>query len=574
MASRRRQGYWSDVSRQRIWSRRIADELWSGIVTPLTFTTLAEPMAEHMVRRRLGNAGLGRLAAEPVFRLSHGRVYVNASLVAEVMMEIPAPFLSDGLLELLPLELRATVRAQQRSLLSPSLGAILLNLGLHERGWLPWARATLFRGAAERASADVAAPSIAAAVDRDQIAAAIEELTRRLGEYLDAVSWGMIYAYVFFHLTGELATRWTADGSAPELTMGVDGIRTFEIHDELVACAVAARDDAVLAEVVSGDPRIVAQRCTRGELGRFGERMRALLRTHGHRLVGRDLSYPTWGEEPAVVVQMVQKLLDAGIHTTAAARHERHREARRRVAESVASGFGGAVKRLVFERALAWCEEYYVLRENMRYHADLFLAALRRLSLAAAGHLVAAGELARPDDVFHLEARELRDALLGRAAADLAARATARRASYASLVRTEPPESIAGDDPIPAPPAIAAERSVEATVISDAAASLSGLGVSPGRAVGRARVVHSVDDLREVRAGEVIVAAATDPSWTSLLAVGGALVLEMGGLLSHGAIVARELGIPAVVNVAQATRVLVTGDRVVVDGQAGTVARA
>jgi pyruvate,water dikinase len=98
--------------------------------------------------------------------------------------------------------------------------------------------------------------------------------------------------------------------------------------------------------------------------------------------------------------------------------------------------------------------------------------------------------------------------------------------------------------------------------------------VSPGRAVGRARVVHSVDDLKDVRAGEVIVAAATDPSWTSLLAVGGALVLEMGGLLSHGAIVARELGIPAVVNVAQATRVLVTGDRVVVDGHAGTVARA
>ncbi len=563
------------MSRRRIWSRRIADELWSGIVTPLTFTTLAEPMAEHMVRRRLGNAGLGRLAAEPVFRLSHGRVYVNASLVAEVMMEIPAPFLSDGLLDLLPAELRATVRAQQRSLLSPSLGAILLNLGLHERGWLPWARATLFRGAAERASADVAAPSIATADERDEIAAAIDQLTRRLGEYLDAVSWGMIYAYVFFHLTGELATRWTTDGSAPELTIGVDGIRTFEIHDELVACAVAARDDAVLAEVVSGDPRVVAERCARGELGRFGERIRALLRTHGHRLVGRDLSYPTWGEEPAVVVQMVQKLLDAGIQTTATARHERHREARRRVAESVATGFGGAVKRVVFERALAWCEEYYVLRENMRYHADLFLAALRRLSLAAAGHLVAAGELARPDDVFHLEARELRDALLGRAAPDLAARATARRAAYASLARTEPPESIAGDDdPAPAPAAIAAERSAQARTIADAVASLSGLGVSPGRAVGRARVVHSVDDLKEVRAGEVIVAAATDPSWTSLLAVGGALVLEMGGLLSHGAIVARELGIPAVVNVAQATRLLVTGDRVVVDGQAGTVARA
>lgn len=563
------------MSQQRIWSRRIADELWSGVVTPLTFTTLAEPMAEHMVRRRLSSAGLRRLGVQPVFRLSRGRVYVNASLVAEVMAEIPAPFLSDGLLELLPAELRATVRARQRSLLSPSLGAILLNLGLNERGWLPWARAALFREAAERASADVAAPSIVSAATRVELAAAIEQLTRQLGEYLDAVSWGMIYAYVFFHLTEELAARWTRDGSAPELTMGVDGIRTFEIHDELVACAVAARDDADLAQVVSGDPRTVAERCARGELGLFGERMRALLETHGHRLVGRDLSYPTWREEPAVVVQMVQKLLDAGVRETATARHARHREVRRRVAESVAAGLGGTVKRLIFERALAWCEEYYVLRENMRYHADLFLAALRRLSLAAAGHLAAAGELAVPGDVFHLEARELRDALLGRAAPDLAARATARREAYARFASIEPAESFAGDDEmVAASPPRLEERPVAGTIVRDVVASLSGLGVSPGRAVGRARVVHSVDDLKDVRAGEVIVAAATDPSWTSLLAVGGALVLEMGGLLSHGAIVARELGIPAVVNVAQATRVLVTGDRVVVDGQAGTVARA
>jgi pyruvate,water dikinase len=84
-------------------------------------------------------------------------------------------------------------------------------------------------------------------------------------------------------------------------------------------------------------------------------------------------------------------------------------------------------------------------------------------------------------------------------------------------------------------------------------------------------VVRTVDELQALRAGEVIVAPMTDPSWTSLLALGGALVLEIGGLLSHGAIVARELGIPAVVDVTSATALLATGDLLAVDGSAGTV---
>jgi pyruvate,water dikinase len=102
--------------------------------------------------------------------------------------------------------------------------------------------------------------------------------------------------------------------------------------------------------------------------------------------------------------------------------------------------------------------------------------------------------------------------------------------------------------------------------------ALLGVGVSPGRAVGDARIVRELRDLEAVRRGEVIVAAATDPSWTSLLSLGGALVLEVGGMLSHGAIVARALGIPAVAEVARATSLLRTGDRVTVDGGSGRIA--
>jgi phosphoenolpyruvate synthase/pyruvate phosphate dikinase len=100
--------------------------------------------------------------------------------------------------------------------------------------------------------------------------------------------------------------------------------------------------------------------------------------------------------------------------------------------------------------------------------------------------------------------------------------------------------------------------------------ALRGTGVSPGVASGIARVIHSPAGAR-LEPGEVLVAPSTDPGWTPLFLTASALVMEMGGMTSHGAVVAREYGIPAVVGVPGATARLTSGQRVVVDGSAGTV---
>lgn len=565
---------------ERVWSRRIADELWSGAVTPLSFTMLADPMAEHMVRRRLENAGLALLASEPVFRLSRAHVYVNASLIADVMAEIPSVFLSDGLLELLPPPLRSPLRARARSVLSTSVAGVVLRLGLHERAWMPWARAGLFRDATARIAGDLARFSPAPGAADAAIAEAIDGVRARLGSFLEVVSWGMIHAYVFFHLTAELIAHWAPelDGAATmsALTMGLGGIRTFEVHDELVACAALARADARLRDDVTGDPAAVAAACVAGGGGAFAAGIRALLDRHGHRFVGRDLSQRTWHEQPAVVVEMVRKLLDSGVRESSAERRARRAEAVRRTAERVGTGLGGTVKRLAFERVLGWCEEYYVLRENMRYHADQFLAALRFLALTASVRLVVRGALRAPDDVFFLEIDELRASLLGSGAtaAALAERSSARRADQTLWATGDPPECLFGDaEPADGADVAADDRTTFGSAEARRSAGLAGVGVSPGVAAGLARVVRSLDELEGLAPGEIVVATATDPSWTSLLAVAGALVLEMGGPLSHGAIVARELGIPAVVNVANATRLVAPGERLVVDGGTGAVRR-
>ena len=102
-------------------------------------------------------------------------------------------------------------------------------------------------------------------------------------------------------------------------------------------------------------------------------------------------------------------------------------------------------------------------------------------------------------------------------------------------------------------------------------ATLTGWAASPGRATGRVRHLHTVADGDLLEPGEIIVAVTTDPRWTPLFLRAGGIVLEQGGPLSHAAIVARELGLPAVLNVADAMHLLGAGSMVVVDGTAGVV---
>lgn len=536
------------------WSRRAADELWSGVVTPLTFSLLSDVMADRMVRRRLRRAGFEELSDAPVFRLIRGRVYVNAILIADVLREVPAVFLSDGVLGLIPEALRSSVRATPRSLFDRQTARTIWALVRNEAQWTPLARIRAF----EEACADVRAAHEGASSKRAESPEAIRselDATRdRLGDYLETVSWTMIYAYVFSHLAAHVSEAWLDEPSFAWTSDGVDGVRTFEVHAEISSIADQLAMDARLRSLVSDRPATeVAEAALRGEIGPVGDQIRDVSERHGHRLIARDLSFPTWGERPEFVVEMVKRLVAArGSKAEVSGLEEPSRSPRRR-------GVGWRARLL--EVGLAWCRPYYAARENMRYHADYFLSDLRRLALAAGGWMTWQGVLRANDDVFYLTFEELRMALQGDGG-DLRRQVEDRRRSYETFRAEVGGEVFWGDDEAPAD--VRTEEEADAT---------QGVGASPGRIEARVRVLHAVEELDAIEEGEILIASATDPTWASYLSLTAGLVLEVGGLLSHGAIVARELGIPAVVDVAGATKIFQTGDRLRIDGATGVVER-
>ena len=200
------------------------------------------------------------------------------------------------------------------------------------------------------------------------------------------------------------------------------------------------------------------------------------------------------------------------------------------------------------------------LRETPKFFVVRLFGLFREALLAAGQKLVEAGKLAEAEDVFFLHLWELK-ALGSGETRDWKALMAERRATYArELRRRRIPRIMLSDG----------TAFYDAPSTGDAANTLSGSPVSAGVVEGVVRVVFDPHGVQLVP-GEILVCPATDPAWTPLFLAAGGLVMEVGGMMTHGSVVAREYGIPAVVGVSQATTRLKPVRRVRVDGSSGMV---
>jgi pyruvate,water dikinase len=220
------------------------------------------------------------------------------------------------------------------------------------------------------------------------------------------------------------------------------------------------------------------------------------------------------------------------------------------------------IKRMIFNHLLVRVQNGSVFRENVKSEVIKLLTAMRKLLIELGKRLSNEGVLKNVDDTFFLRLEEIAPVVQGKADFDIHQVIAERRAEYNKNSSVVPPDVVIGkfdpDNYIP-------EK------IDEDAEILSGFGVSPGKATGRARVILRADTEEQLLAGEILVAPFTDPGWTPYFVPAAAIVMDEGGAISHGSIVAREYGIPAVVNVGSGTKIIKTGQMIQVDGDSGFV---
>lgn len=556
------------VSRPRgVWSRGICDDLWSEALCPMAASIIAGRLSEaYTFQRPARRLGLRAFVRDDILNVIDGYMYVNADAVAQALRLIPERLTADDALDILPRSLQEEVKGSPRTwrrivpallrlpglLMTEPYGLIHSN---HRR-----VRQAFFPVFSRRIRAIERQISSARAPD-DLLTAAdcLTELAMRQQGHVN--QWSYAFAMNCIWALRMMVVRW-ADLDMTvfkDLLMVPVRNKTSEANAALEELAEEVRSDAGLRRMlVDGTDAAFLQHLRAGE-GRFASRFGAFMQVYGVRAANRDFTIARWRERPEIVVQMLRQNVCAEPASPRKDPRETMQTAESKVFRCLSEKPFGAVRVLVFRYVLRYTRIYLGLREELRFHLDRLFAGYRAVFLGLADHLVSRGVLRRKDDVFFLTCTEVEKAFQGgpvpsedevhRRIADFE-RARVRQPFYFWIDgRGENP---AADD-------------------SQDAQRLEGVGTSPGTATGFARLIRGPEDFGTLGQGEVLVALGTDPGWTPLFRRVSAVVTEIGGVLNHSSVIAREYQVPAVVGVSGATRRIRTGDRVTVDGSRGVI---
>jgi rifampicin phosphotransferase len=542
---------------ETVWSRANVGEALPGAATPLTWS-IARSFSERGFRKAFASLGCTVPRGARLVANVHGRFYLNLTLFMRIAAQVPG---------LDPKTLIDLGGGSEVELLEKQVA------GVSRRAFyarLPLTAARLFTeqmrlvGEVDRFDVDAGrVRQSLGAIDFTilpdvALAAALRDarkLLDRCGELMLSCASASLASHVALKTVLARASPVGAERIAQALSAGVGDLESALPGIALNQVAtVARRDEAARRALESGTVRKVED-LPEGEARRaFAQ----FLATHGDRAVREaELSTPRWREDPSVPLAMLSAALKASRcapELRAARERAEHElaEAERRLS---------VVEMSLVRVLVARSQRFARLRERTRAWVTRVLGMLRSIALEIDRRLVRVDPDLGAGAVFFCTYDELLSAFrAGRI--DVSDVVRMRRAEFArDERRPDPPVSFVGFPPsvvLPPAPGI----------------TLRGLPASGGVVEGRARVLSAGGrDSARLSPGEVLVARTTDIGLSPLFLVAAAVVTELGGPLSHAALVAREYGVPAVVNVLGATTAIKTGDLVRVDGDRGIVER-
>lgn len=570
-----------------IWDNSNIIESYSGVTTPLTFS-FARHIYEGVYRQfcRILRVPARKIAArdttfQNMLGLIRGRVYYNLLNWYRMLALLPGftfnrRFMEQmmGVRESLPDEIATGVAAASRSerirdLLS--LGNMVCALGCN---LLTLERQTArFEARLNNALREPSPPL--SEMQLDDLVSYYSGLEDKLLAHWDAPLVNDFFAMIFHGALRKLTLKWLDDQSgmlANDLIRGQNGMISAEPAARVRELARLAAPDAEFVSMLCEAPTEEAL-CAMRSRAEFRAGYKAYLAKFGDRCLEElKLESETLHENPQVLLRSIGELARAPQKQSAALNPVASASAKR-AEEQIRSALSSSpMKRQVMKRVLRQARTRVRQRENLRFERTRLFGRVRNIFRECGKRLHAAGVLESPDDIFYLQVEEI----LGYA------KGTAGSADFPALVRTRKAE-FADYKASPAPPARFETRGPVSTArrfeskFSGTAENLGsdercGIGCCPGVVHGAVRVILDPRGAA-LPAGSILVAEHTDPGWIMLFPSAAGLLVERGSLLSHSAIVARELGIPAVVSIPCLTTWLHDGDVVELDGALGTVRR-
>jgi phosphohistidine swiveling domain-containing protein len=347
--------------------------------------------------------------------------------------------------------------------------------------------------------------------------------------------------------------------------------KTMEANEHLFEIARKVRTNDAIAELVMVTPakRMMRTLEAHADGGPVVDAINEYLQLYGHLGYSLDFAEPLPLEDPSGLLATLKTMVrDADYNPK---NHETKALAKREAAMEEILGLLEGLQYWQFRFRHWFTHRFYYIREEVMYYLYIAWPPLRRLALELGQRLADAGTLDERDHVFYLLTEELQQGIdarkQGNGVDELRQLAADRCELREARKRLHPPGTVpfdASDDP--------SIRFKETQVVNDPDSDMMmGVPVSPGTVTAPASLINSPAEFDQMRPGTILVCEMTNPAWTPLFAHAAGLVTDMGGILGHGSIVAREYGIPAVVGTGTSTIRIKHGQMLTVDGDSGTV---
>jgi pyruvate,water dikinase len=519
-----------------LWTSGFLNERFGQVVSPLGWTLIRSLLVPLAFRDPLQFLGCHDAHNLPLTRLYRGHPFANVGIFQRLYAAFPGWLLPEDARRYFPdsdTSLRQAV-GYPRSILAPRTFWSLARAFVREfPATLPWLNARHWQRFARRHARQMKTLEGRTPQDEHGIWQDLDRLRALDRELLAIHRWSLTAADLAYSALRRWVVRWTGDADLPaQLVSGQPSLSTqFD---------AALREIAQAAQGATDPDAVIA--------GRLPD----LLARFGHRAFSLDLYQPPFRAEPEQAAALVRGLV--GQPPPPHPDPERAEQAARRAM--------GRLRYALSHPLLRLAREQMVLREDQRFTWQRSLALQRERLLALSQRWEAQGWLEAPDQIFFVTWDEALAARQGvvpplpdirqRQIEHQRLQADHRRAPWLTY-----PLFLKGDDPLDTPPATAT--------------TWQGQPVSPGIGQGPARIVPAPDDFDSIAPGDILVTRTVDPGWTPLFGRLAGLVMEVGGQLSHGAVVAREYGLPAVVGLPGITRQLEGGTPLLVDGKTGRV---
>ncbi len=570
----------SDEEEEVLWTRGYADDYWNDPVTPLFFSLLGDQLI-YVVNVE-ANAILGyKDMPDKLTKLYKGHVYFNLEVIRrKVVNEMPPFIRSDDLMNYfpegvgpygkdtvrkLPFALKTRLMAEIRLMLLDGDGGMTKTNSVYEK----WTEETFIPKCKEFDEKFQAIKSEGSADDLFEIA---NDLDKTMMKHFRLVRYGLpVHTLGMNLITNYLLNRWLGEKAAlvfyPILLSGLEHM-TSETNRKINDLASIIRQNENLSSIILNQESKNVLQTLRSDdstyTQEFLETFNLFIDDFGDRGFTREPYYPRWRESPEYVFDILKSLVseDAIDISQVEKTLAQKREKAEMIAEkTMREQRFGQIKWMLFSTILGMARTYVGFRENQRFNLDRWITRNRFAFLEIGNRLVDKGYLLEPIHVFFLFRNELRNIIKGTSTlsqSEVKELVEERHDDFLKYENTTPPKFLHGnrefDDPLP-----------------DSTEGFQGLPASQGIITGTVRVLERVEDVPLVRAGDILVVPRTDPGWTPVFSKIGGLVTESGGLLSHGAIVSREFGIPAVTNIRNACQLFKTGQKITLNGNNGLV---